>query len=87
MALVRVASCHGYNRFRLEKVGFQVLSLRQSLAEEHSLIPSLGRSERQHWRRSRNNLPTAPTCSTGEILSLGPFLSKPPHFAGLVRFM
>ena len=32
------------------------------------------------------NLRTALTPSEPEILSLGPFVSKPPHFADLVRF-
>jgi acetyl-CoA C-acetyltransferase len=35
---------------------------------------------------SRGNLRTAVSPSGLEILSLGPFVSKPPHFADLVRF-
>jgi hypothetical protein len=35
---------------------------------------------------SRTNLRTALSVSESEILSLGPFVSKPPHYADLVRF-
>jgi hypothetical protein len=35
---------------------------------------------------SRANLRTAVSPWVPEILSLGPFVSKPPHFADLVRF-
>jgi hypothetical protein len=35
---------------------------------------------------SRVNLRTALSPSGAEILSLAPFVSKPPHFADLVRF-
>jgi hypothetical protein len=37
-------------------------------------------------RHSRVNLRTALNPSGPEILSLAPFVSKPPHFADLVRF-
>jgi hypothetical protein len=70
----------------VESVGFQFLSLRHSICGGLS-PPGFQRAQiANNGGLLRENLRTALTPSEAEILSLGPFLSKPSDFADLVRF-
>ena len=70
-----------------ENVGFQFLSLRHSIRGQLSPRGFQRAQNVNNGGHSPQNLRTALTSSVPEILSLGPFLSKPSDFRDLVRFL
>jgi hypothetical protein len=74
-------ACTGY----VERVSSQFLSLRQSFLEQLSPRGFERAQTGNNGRHSREDLRTSLTPSGSEILSLGPFVSKPSDFAFSVR--
>jgi hypothetical protein len=70
----------------VESVGFQLLSLRQSFRDQRSPLDFERAEIATNGGPSRENLRTAVSWSGPEILSLDPFVSKPPDYADLVWF-
>jgi len=68
-----------------ETVGFQDHSLRQSAGAQHSRWARRCSEKPSNGGNQHRTLRTSTHPGGLEILSLGPFVSKPPHFVDLVR--
>jgi hypothetical protein len=68
-----------------ENVGLQLLSLRHFVRVQYSPQAFVPVQIRNYRGPSHKDLRTAMRPSTPQILSLGPFVSKPPDSADLVR--
>lgn len=71
---------------RVERVRFQFPSLRQSFRDQNSLLACEHVWKPNNHGPRENTFALRPTGQDREILSLRPFVSKPPHFADSVRF-
>jgi hypothetical protein len=82
---VGLFSAGAHDTYGLEKVGFQILSFRQSLPPQESHRP-FGTAEKPRKRGLlQTKILTAASARNAVLVSLSPVVSKAPDFAILVR--